>query len=205
MGMFDALMIEIDDHPVELQTKHFDNILGYYHLGDKISGAPSGVSVYYDLVDMNDEGKQTYNGDEKSKSYTVFIVLVQGVFTDFTVESDELDNPVIESLIKKLHKYWSDSAHILLAWLDFLNNKQKTISVLNRQIRDVQGVIDYSRKLDAGVDMSKKHLFLETKETKLLQKGEEPLTVIESVLNNKDPELLFGIRAFDDPLQSYRL
>ncbi len=66
-------------------------------------------------------------------------------------------------------------------------------------------MIDHSRKLDAGVDMSKKHLFLETKETKLLQKGEEPLTVIESVLNNKDPELLFGIRAFDDPLQSYRL
>ena len=205
MGMFDALMIEIDDHPVELQTKHFDNILGHYHLGDKISGAPSGVSVYYDLVDIDDKGKQTYNDEEKSKSYTVFIVLVYGVFTDYTVESDKLDSPNIEAQIKTYRKHWGDSSHILLAWLAFICNKQKNIGLLNRQLHDVQKVINYSRKLEAGEDMSKKHLFFETKETKRLQKGEDPLTIIESVLNNKDPELLFGIRAFDDPLQSCRL
>jgi len=205
MGMFDAVMIEIDDYQIELQTKHFDNILGNYYLGDNISGAPSGVSVYYDLIDMDDNGKQIYDHEEISKSYTVFIILVQGVFTDYVVEPDKLDNTNIESRIKKLRKHWSESAHILLAWLDFLNNKQKTISVLNRQTRDVQAVIDYSRKLEAGEDMSKKHLFFETKETQRLQKGEDPLSVIESVLNNKDPELLYGIRSFDDPLQAYRL
>jgi len=48
-------------------------------------------------------------------------------------------------------------------------------------------------------------VFFKTKETKRLEKGEDPLTVIESVLKNKDPELLFGIRAFDDPLERYRL
>lgn len=146
-----------------------------------------------------------YNNEENSKSYTTFIVLVQGVFTDHTIAPEKLDHPKIEANINKLRKHWSDSAHILLAWLDFLNKKQNSISVLNRQISDVQAVIDYSRKLEAGEDMSKKHLFFKTKETKRLEKGEDPLAVIESVLNNKDPELLFGVRAFDDPLQHYRL
>ena len=195
----------IDDHPIELQTKHFDNILGHYHLGDSISGAPSGVTVYYDLLDIDDKGKQIYNREKINKSYTVFVVLVQGIFIDYTVETDKLDKPKIESRIKKLRKHWSDSSHVSLAWLDFIRNKQKTISVLNRQIHDVQAVIDYSRQLEAGEDMSKKHLFFKTKETKRLQKGEDPLAIIESVLNNKDPELLFSVRAFDDSLQCYRL
>ncbi len=205
MGMFDALMIEIDDHSIELQTKHFDNVLGHYHLGDSIAGAPSGVNIYYDWVDIDGNGKQSYNDEEIIKSYTVFIVLIQGVFTDYKVKAGKLDNTKIKSRIKRLRKHWSDSSHILLAWRDFLNNKQTTISVLNRQTRDVQAVIDYSRQLEAGEDMSKKHLFFETKEIKRLNKGEDTLAIIESVLNNKDPELLFGIRAFDDPLQCYRL
>ena len=60
-------------------------------------------------------------------------------------------------------------------------------------------MIDYLRKLESDEDMSKKHLFFKKKEIERLQKGEYPLAVIEAVLNNKDPELLFSVRAIDDP------
>lgn len=203
--MFDALMIEIDNHPIELQTKHFENTLGHYHLGDSIAGAPSGIRVYYDLIDLDSYGKQIYNNEKIAESHTVFVSLVHGVFTAYDIETGKLDNTEIESHLKKHRKHWSNSSHILLAWLEFLKNKQETISVLNRQAHDVQTVIDYSRKLTAGKDISKKYLFFETKETTLLKKGEDPLSIIESVLKNKDPELLFGIRASDNPLQQYRL
>jgi len=205
VGMFDALMIEIDNHPIELQTKHFDNVLGHYHLGDNIAGAPSGIHVYYDLINLDSNGKQIYNDEKIAKSYTVFIALVHGVFTAYTIETGKLDNTKIEYHLKKLRKHWNDSSHILLAWLEFLKIKQETISVLKRQTHDVQTVIDYSRKLTAGEDISKKHLFFETKAMTLLKKGDDPLSVIESILKNKDPELLFGIRSSDNPLQQYRL
>ena len=56
MGMFDTLMIEIMVILSSYKTKHFDKVLGNYYLGDNIAGAPSGVSVYYDLIGMDDNG-----------------------------------------------------------------------------------------------------------------------------------------------------
>ena len=204
MGMFDALMIEIDDHPVELQTKNFDNILGNYYPGDSISGAPSGIHVYYDTVNLDNDGKHIYNAEKTVKSYTVFVVLAHSVFTAYTIEEGKLDDSEIEFHLKNLDKYWNDSSHILFSWLEFLKNKQKRISVLNRQVYDVQSVIDYSRKLEAGEDLAKQPLFFKTIETKLIE-GEDVLDVIESALNNKNPEFLLGINSTDKPLQQHRL
>ncbi|HRJ54352.1 MAG TPA: hypothetical protein PLE99_16450 [Candidatus Thiothrix moscowensis] len=33
MGMFDSLMVKINDRDIELQTKRFENRLGHYHPG----------------------------------------------------------------------------------------------------------------------------------------------------------------------------
>jgi len=205
MGMFDSLMIEIDHHPVELQTKCFDNILGYYYPGDSIAGAPSGIHVYFDLIDLDNNGKQVYNESNSVRSYTVFIVLAHGIFTTYTIKTGKLDNTSIEDKLNKLRKHWSDSGLLLLTWLDFLKNKQSTISVLNQKIHRAQSVIDDARKLQAGEDITSKHLFFTSNENKRLREGEDPLDVIESVLKNADPELFLDLDTTDNPLEQYRL
>jgi hypothetical protein len=59
MGMFDSLMVKINDREVELQTKRFENRLGRYHPGDAVCGAPGGIGIYFDAVELDAEGRPT--------------------------------------------------------------------------------------------------------------------------------------------------
>jgi hypothetical protein len=62
--MFDSFMIEIDGSEVELQTKLFENILGYYHVGDVVAGATTGIRVYFDNVWFDSENKKVYASEK---------------------------------------------------------------------------------------------------------------------------------------------
>ncbi|HRP97809.1 MAG TPA: hypothetical protein PL143_16330 [Rhodocyclaceae bacterium] len=83
MGMFDSLIVDLDGRDLEVQTKRFDCVLGRYRVGDWVQGAPPGVRVYFDRLDLDDAGRLVYGANAlAAQSLTLFIVLVQGVFVD---------------------------------------------------------------------------------------------------------------------------
>ena len=82
MGMFDTLLIPFENETLELQSKRFDRILQTYTQGDVVSGAGSGIQIFFDEVDFDDTGKQCNHNSPSSGTLTVFIILVDSVFLD---------------------------------------------------------------------------------------------------------------------------
>ncbi|WP_069470592.1 hypothetical protein [Candidatus Marithrix sp. Canyon 246] len=155
MGMFDSLMIEIDETKIELQTKLFDNRLGYYHVGDVVAGATTGIRVYFDNVWFDSQNKMVYVSEKATRSYTVFVVLAHSVFTDYVIVNQELETIVIESRIKELQYFWNDSGHLLNRWLEFIAKKQSKTQKLQKQLNMVDSAIEYARKKRAGEQPAK--------------------------------------------------
>ncbi len=184
MGMFDSLLIKINDKSIELQTKHFDCVLNNYSLGDVVSGASAGLSIFFDKVYLDAEGKMIYvDSDEVLERYTVFVILVNGVFTEFVVENNDWQYEAIEGRIDELRKVWSDTALVMSRWLDSIINKQLKIQSLNSKIQGVKSVIHLARKLENGEEISKWESIPHSETIKQLEQGDPAVDVIEAMLD----------------------
>lgn len=205
MGMFDSLIIEIHGHAVEIQTKRFDCVLQHYHPGDVVSGAPAGVRVYFDSLRI-DENYQHVYGDERetpTRSFTVFVVLVQGVFTDYRIVEGTVD--AAEKHIEALKVEWSDSARLIARWLVFMEKRQNENRRLRGRVENTLRVLDYARRLRSGDDLTESGLLFKHEEEKRLDQGEDALDVIQSMLEGEYSDFMEATATIKDPLDAYRL
>lgn len=209
MGMFDSLYITIDHHDVELQTKQFDCVLGHYALGSPISGASGGIAIFHDQVRLDSKGKHVYGHEEAEREFTVFIVLVHTIFTDYEVVVGALTREEIEARMDGLKNRWSDSFAVMLRWLDFLRDAEEEKRRLRGIISSAGAVIDYARKIKAGDDLSFERRFGLglSAEKERLDKGDDVLEVLESVLQQKEAEaeLFQGRASMRDAFEDSRL
>ena len=207
MGMFDSLMIKIADHEVELQTKRFANSLGRYHLGDAVCDAPSGIALYFDTVKLDEKGNSVYSEDKAGTDYTVFVILVHGIFTDYQVVEGLLAPETTEQRLHQLTEQWSDTARVMVRWIAFLrqalDERQKLRGSINRSL----SLIQYARRLQAGEESNARTAFLfKREEEKRLDQGENILDILESVLTTPHATLFEGCTYTEsDPLADYRL
>jgi len=205
MGMFDSFIVEIEDHPVELQTKRFDSVLCRYRIGDVVGGAPGGVQVYLDQVGLDASGQPVYPEEKIASRWTVLLALAHGLFVDYQVVADELDFEEALRRLRELREKWEDSARLLNRLILALSEKQAQIARLQSRINHASSAIKEARRLRAGDD---EHRFFPIRReyTERLQRGDEPLDVVEWVLSEEWPEL-FACRGPDDlnPLAEYLL
>ena len=207
MGMFDSLMVKINDRDIELQTKRFENMLGRYHPGDAVCGAPGGIGIYFDAVELDADGRHAYEEDKIAARYTVFVVLVHGIFTEYEVMDGAWEREAIERRVCELKDLWSDTARVTLRWIEFLRDAQDEKARLRGCINRSLSVIDHARRLRAGEDMSGKFAALFVREEeKRLDAGEEVLDVLESVLKKPEAGRFWGCSQQErDALEDYRL
>ena len=207
MGMFDSLMVKINDREIEIQTKRFENRLGRYHPGDAVCGAPGGIGIYFDTVELDADGKHAYQDDKIAARHTVFVVLVHGIFTEYEVMDGAWEREAIERRVCELKDLWGDTARVTLRWIEFLRNAQDEKARLHGCINRSLSVIDHARRLQAGEDMSGKFSALfKSEEDKRLDAGEEVLDVLESVLKKPEASRFWGCSQQDrDALEDYRL
>ena len=207
MGMFDSLMVKINEREVELQTKRFENMLGRYHPGDAVCGAPGGIGIYFDVVELDANGKHAYQDEEIATHHTVFVVLVHGIFTEYEVMDGAWEREAIERRVCELKDLWGDTARVTLRWIEFLRNAQDEKARLHGCINRSLSVIDHARRLRAGEDMSGKFSALfKREEEKRLDAGEEVLDVLESVLKKPEASRFWWCSQQErDALEDYRL
>jgi hypothetical protein len=205
MGMFDSLRIDIDGTPIELQSKLFDQVLESYQLGDVVAGATAGIRVYFETVWLDSKNRMVYVPEKAARSYTVFVVLVHSVFTDYVVVNQELEPTVIESRINELQEFWSDSARLLNRWLEFLAKKQHEAGILRKRLNVAKSAIEYTRSMRAGEKPSKLRLGILNQAEERLERGDDPLDVIDSVLVDNDTEAGWTPPLEHDQLEAYRL
>jgi hypothetical protein len=205
MGMFDSLMIDIEGTPVELQSKLFDQTLEYYQLGDVVAGATAGIRVYFETVWLDSKNRHVYVPEKAARHYTVFVVLAHSVFTDYVVVNQELEPTVIESRINELQDLWSDTARLLNRWLEFMAKKQHEAGILRERLSVAKSAIEYTRSMRAGEKPSKLRLGIMNPAEEQLERGDDPLDVIESVLVDNDTETAWIRPPEHDQLEAYRL
>jgi len=206
MGLFDSLYIEIDGRDTEVQTKRFDCCLSSYRLGDCIDGATPGVRVYFDELDLNAAGRAYARPDEVTRSLTLFVVLIQGVFAEYCLDEGRLEPPAIEQRIRQLRERWADSTRVIDFLVRIVMQKQQTIAALDSRIAHAAGAIASARRLRAGEDL--KHPFsLPHEADERLTRGDDPLDVVEWALGEEGSFWNFssGRGAAADPLADYRL
>jgi hypothetical protein len=205
MGMFDSFIVEIEGNPVELQTKRFDSVLCSYRIGDVVGGAPGGVQVYLDKVGLDASGKPVYPEEKIVSRWTVLLALAHGLFVDYQVVAGELESEEALRCLRELREKWEDSARLLNRLILALSEKQAQIARLQSCINHASSAIKEARRLRAGDD---EHRFFPIRReyTERLQRGDEPLDVVEWVLSEDWPEL-FACRGPDDlnPLAEYLL
>jgi len=206
MGMFDSLNIELDGRELEIQTKRFDCMLETYRPGDWIDGANPGITVYFDMLHLDADGKLVYREDGvRVRTLTLFVVIAQGVFVDYQLCDGESTPDVIIQRVRQLREQWRDSARLQSVLVEALQTKQEQIRLLQARLRRAAAVIDSARRLRAGDPLDgifdRFH-----EETQRLAKGEDPLEVVAWVLANQeaDSEVLRD-NARSDPLAEYRL
>jgi hypothetical protein len=134
----------------------------------------------------------------------VLLVLAHGLFVDYQVVADELDSEEALRRIQKLREKWEDSARLINRMILALSEKQAQIACLQSRINHANSAIEEARHLRAGDDEHR--LFSIRQEyTERLQRGDEPLDVVEWVLSEEWPEL-FACRGPDpNPLEEYLL
>lgn len=206
MGMFDSLMIEVEGRELEIQTKRFDRVLASYRPGDWIGGAMPGVRVYFDRLDLDDEGKLVYRADDSpTRTLTLFIVLVQGVFVEYHLRDGALDPAAIQVILMDLRERWRDSARVQEFLVGALRAKQTRIAALEHRLARIQSVMATIQRMQAGEAIGGKLGLLHEEERKLAA-GEDPLAVIAWVLSDEHghPWLWQG-ETTPDPLDEYRL
>jgi len=207
MGMYDTLLIPFENETLELQSKRFDCILQTYTQGDVVSGAGSGIQIFYDEVDLDDTGKQCNHNSPSSGTLTVFIILVDSVFLDSVLIEGKLQPDYILLKIEALKQKWMDNALIHQKLIQAIMTRQGTVQILRTKIECALYAIRESRRLRNQPEPENRivALFL-SDETKRLMAGEDVMDVVESCLKNPQP-LLFqpDIQLNTDPLQAYRL
>jgi hypothetical protein len=207
MGMFDSFMIKINDQDIELQTKRFENILEHYRLGDAVCGASSGIGIYFDTVELDSNDRHTYDAEKIANRYTVFVVLMHGVFTEYEVAGGAWEREAIERRVCELKDLWSDTARVTIRWIEFLRIAQDENRRLNGCLNRTLSVINHARRLRAGEDMSGKfETMFKREEEKRLEQGEDVLDVLESALKKRESGALWQCSHQErDPLEDYRL
>lgn len=207
MGMFDSLSIAIDGQETEVQTKRFDCCLGCYRIGDCVDGASPGVRVYFDELDIDQNGRLVYGRTEDAaRSLTLFVVLIQGVFAEYSLDEGRLQPKAIEQRIGELRERWTDSARAIDFLVGVVMNKQQRIAALEGRIAHASRALATTRRLRAGEEL--KHPFGWARETdERLARGDDPLDVVEWALGDGEATLDFcsGRGASADPLEDYRL
>lgn len=205
MGMFDSFIVEIEGREVELQTKRFDRFLQTCRVGSLMAGAPTGVRVYFDQIRLDDRGKPVYRDEEPGETYTVFVVLANTVFVAYKAIKGALTDDVIEFQIAELKATWSDTFHLIDFLIRTLAEKQQGIAGLERRVSRALRLIDGARKTQAGETVS--HFPLRDKGLERIEKGDDPLDVIQSALQTGEPgwfepDLIPGKK---DPFADHRL
>ncbi|WP_295443719.1 hypothetical protein [uncultured Thiodictyon sp.] len=205
--MFDSLYIEIDGKETEVQTKRFDCCLASYRIGDCIDGASPGVRVYFDELDIDQSGRLVYgHTEDAARSLTLFVVLIQGVFADYSLDEGRLEPKAIEQRVGELRERWADSARAIDFLVGVVMVKQQRIAALEGRIAHASTVLASARRLRAGEEL--KHLFGWARETdERLIRGDDPLDVFEWALGDGASTFSFrsGRGASADPLEEYRL
>ncbi len=205
--MFDSLYIVIDGKETEVQTKRFDCCLASYRIGDCIDGSSPGVRVYFDELDIDQSGRLVYGrAEDSARSLTLFVVLVQGVFAEYSLDAGRLELRAIEERIRQLRERWADSTRVIDFLVSVVMNKQQTIAALNGRIAHAAATLASARRLRAGEDI--KHPFGLVREAEeRLTRGDDPLDVVEWALGEEGAiwNLCSGRGATADPLEAYRL
>lgn len=205
MGMFDSFHIKLHGKDFEVQTKRFDCCLDRYRIGDCVSGAGSGVRVYFDTLDLDADDKPVYRDPEPAaRSFTLFLVLVQGVFAEYDLVAGRLDPPGVQQRIRELRERWSDSARLLDFLVDRLRERQQTVAELKGRIHCAASAIAGARRLRAGESLDTMFGILHEEQERLTH-GDDPLDVIEWALNEGRAWGFCGGGTPVDPLADYRL
>lgn len=206
MGMFDSFMIQIDGHPVEVQTKRFDQSLAQLRPGDVVSGALPGVRVYFDRLRLDAHHRVVYADTAEGRHYTLFIVLVNSVFTTYEVVDGDLEAAVIQQRIDSLKATWNDSARVMAQWVEFLSERQHAVADLQSRIHHTLSLIDYARRPRTEAALVESQLFPRRKDEERIDNGEDLLDVLHSALKNAAPESwLGGTPRIVDALDEFRL
>ena len=178
MGMFDTFIAEIEDVKVKMKTKEFACNLNTYRLGDVVTGAQYGVYVYFRTI-------ATYSEHEKVNcSHTVFLVLVNGVYTECVVDSRELSEDSIERILRSLKERWSDKREVYDRWLEFLiRRQQKEEKMLSR----LEGISYFVKRAKASENGESGIDFLKSDEIKQFEAGGDLLDIVSTLLKPDNP------------------
>ncbi len=204
MGMFDSFYVEIAGKSIELQSKRFDCVLEHYRQGDVVSGAEAGIRVYLDHAGFDAEGEHTWRDEEQVRRFSVFLVIAHGVFVDCEVEEGEVSLEAALRRIRELGERWEDSARLLNRLVLALSDKQARVDALMRRIHYAQAALAEVRRIRTAEP--KGILRFSGDYTERLERGDDPLDVLEEVLG-EDPAEVFvrGDQEGRDPLAPYLL
>ena len=205
MGMFDAFHLRLGDHEVEIQTKRFDCILERYSVGDPVSGAPAGLHIYFDRVRLDENGRPVYRADaEHAEDWTLFLVLAHGILVDAEADPRKLTDTEIKARIDALTRTFSDSARVIECLARAIRHKHEAIARLEAVVGAVRHVLSDTRRLRAGETLSSPFELIH-ESSKRLARGDDPIDVIEGVLNEDHRFLRADPNAVPDTLEPYRL
>ncbi|MEA3643306.1 MAG: hypothetical protein VBE63_25710, partial [Lamprobacter sp.] len=182
MGMFDSLLVPLGDREIEVQSKRFDCVLSTYRVGDLVSGAAPGLRVYFDQLRIDEDGRFVYRETESpTEDWTLFLVLANGILVETEAVAGTLSEELILQRIRTLNEIWQDSARLIERLSTFIAEKQKRIDRMTSGINAVRDVIDDTRRLRQGDDLSDPFSLIHESSRRLKQ-GDDPIDVIESVL-----------------------
>jgi hypothetical protein len=205
MGMFDSFLIDHAGKTHEVQTKRFVNLLNFYRPGDLVDGAPPGVRVYFIRMQWNAQGRLVYTDEAGNQPVTFFIVLVNAIFTASEVLEAQLDDAAIRQHLDDLKTRWSDTAHCMARWGEFLAARQEENALLGSRIAVAKRLIDYAQKPEEEKAQRRRFpLFRE--EEKRLDQGENVLDILREILDSDtDGRLWSQAPRIADGLDDYRL
>jgi hypothetical protein len=210
MGMFDAFLVEVEGHEVEVQTKRFDQLLARYRVGDVVSGAAPGVQVLTEQFALDAAGQLVYEDRDAASRWTLFIVLGHGFFATYELHAGRLSVAARLARIRTLATAWDDSARLLTRMVQSLGEKQAQIERLGAWLGYVRATVTDARRLRGGEELEEP-LGLERDATWRLKSGEDPLGVLEDLLHAEPADAMaVGFAGFfrlaeQDPLAPYRL
>ena len=206
--MFDSLVVEHNGRTLDVQTKRFDCLLYNYRVGDWICGAPPGVVAYFDILRLDADGQRVYGPQATSvPAYTLLVVLAHGVFVDSEIRDGEMDPEAISQALMQRREAWQDSARLLGFLVEQLRLKQQRLRNYDRVLGAAQMAIKHVQDSRAGRRSERERRFFGSlhPEIKRLDDGEDPLTVIASILAPPESDRPFLNDPPQDPLADYRL